>query len=258
MVSVVATGYLCQDLVETPIPHLPPALRSAVLCRPIQEVHQGRRISAATTPRRPACPRCTISSRSRLNMPMLVRYCIYYFVITPVIAAISLYIPFRYTDSGTAGDLTSILFPRHHGFGLHPQLVPPHPQKPCGRDCDGSHRHWIPAHGRFRRRRNCRHRHPHRLVFLRHCPATTTTASRWPLRVWLLPLTLAWFASMDSIGNVVAPFIIDGIAKVLGTSTSTIPSWRSKSACGFPSYRWQWLWCARSSSAHAAAATTTR
>ena len=41
---------------------------------------------------------------------MLVRYCIYYFVITLVIAAISLYIPFRYTNSGTAGDLTSILF----------------------------------------------------------------------------------------------------------------------------------------------------
>ena len=38
-----------------------------------------------------------------------------------------------------------------------------------------------------------------------------------------LTLTLAWFASMDSIGNVVAPFIIDGIAKVFHTSTQTHP-----------------------------------
>lgn len=38
-----------------------------------------------------------------------------------------------------------------------------------------------------------------------------------------LTLTLAWFASMDSIGNVVAPFIIDGIGKVMHVSTSTHP-----------------------------------
>lgn len=55
-------------------------------------------------------PKVHYKFSKEVNMGMLVRYCIYYFVITFVIAAISLYLPFRYTDSATAGDLTSILF----------------------------------------------------------------------------------------------------------------------------------------------------
>ena len=38
-----------------------------------------------------------------------------------------------------------------------------------------------------------------------------------------LTLTLAWFASMDSIGNVVAAPLIDLIAKIFHTSTSANP-----------------------------------
>lgn len=46
----------------------------------------------------------------QVNVWMLTRYCVYYLFITLVIASISMYIPFRFTNSSTAGDLTSVLF----------------------------------------------------------------------------------------------------------------------------------------------------
>lgn len=158
-----------------------------------------------------------------VNMGMLVRYCIYYFVITFVIAAISLYIPFRYTDSGTAGDLTSILF-----FGIM---------------ASGYTLNWC-------------------LKWMKNKVAIIVMAaiavgfllmsftsevvivglgiliatyfygvaqpyyydrlSQASSRI-ALTLTLAWFAVMDSVANVVAAPVIDFMAKLFHSSTSTHP-----------------------------------
>lgn len=159
----------------------------------------------------------------QVNIGMLVRYCIFYFVITLVIAAISLYLPFRYTNSSTAGDLTSILF-----FGIM---------------ISGYTLNWA-------------------LRFLKKGVAIfvliaitagfllmSVTSEVFLVGIGILiatyfygiaqpyyydrlsqassrialTLTLAWFASMDSIGNVVAAPLIDGIAKIFHSSTSTHP-----------------------------------
>lgn len=168
-------------------------------------------------------PKVHYKFSKEMNVPMLVRYCIYYFAITFVISAISLYIPFRYSDSGTAGDLTSILF-----FGIM---------------ASGFTLNWCVkilkkkvaiavlvaiaigflimsfTSNVF-------------LVGLGILIATYFYGIAQPYyydrlsaassRV-ALTLTLAWFAAMDSIGNVVAAPVIDGIAKVMHSSTSTHP-----------------------------------
>lgn len=159
----------------------------------------------------------------QVNVPMLVRYCAYYFFITLVIAAISLYIPFRYTDSSTAGNLTSVLF-----FGIM---------------ISGYTLNYF-----LRLVKN-----KVAVVVILFIAAGFALMTFWndvfvvglgilvatyfygiaqpyyynklsvaSTRI-ALTLTLAWFAAMDSIGNVVAPFIIDGIAKVFHTSTETHP-----------------------------------
>lgn len=159
----------------------------------------------------------------QVNIPMLVRYCAYYFFITLVIAAISLYIPFRYTDSSTAGDLTSVLF-----FGIM---------------ISGYTLNYF-----LRLVKN-----KVAVVVILFIAAGFALMTFWNnvfvvgLGILIatyfygiaqpyyynklsqassriaLTLTLAWFASMDSIGNVVAPFIIDGVAKVFHASTQTHP-----------------------------------
>ena len=160
----------------------------------------------------------------QVNMGMLVRYCIYYFFITFVIAAISLYLPFRYTDSATAGDLTSILF-----FGIM---------------ISGYTLNWFL-------------RHVKKNVAIVVMIATVVgfvmmsvtseviivgvgifiatyfygiaqpyyydRLSQASSRI-ALTLTLAWFAVMDSIGNVAAAPVIDVIAKVFHHPTSTDPN----------------------------------
>ncbi|MDE6670144.1 MAG: MFS transporter [Muribaculaceae bacterium] len=159
----------------------------------------------------------------QVNMGMLIRYCAYYFFITLVIAAISLYIPFRYTNSSTAGDLTSVLF-----FGI---MASGYTLNFCLRVL----------------------KNKVAIVVILCIAAGFVLMTLWNnvLIVGLgiliatyfygiaqpyyynrlsvassriaLTLTLAWFASMDSIGNVVAPFIIDGIAKIFHSSTQTHP-----------------------------------
>ena len=154
---------------------------------------------------------------------MLVRYCAFYFFITLVIAAISLYLPFRYSNSSTAGDLTSILF-----FGI---MASGYTLNWCLRFLKnkvaivaivciavgfGLMTFWSDVI----------------IVGLGILLATYFYGIAQPYyynklsvassRI-ALTLTLAWFASMDSIGNVVAPFIIDGIAKLFHTSTQTHP-----------------------------------
>ena len=165
----------------------------------------------------------------QVNMGMLVRYCVFYFVITFVIAAISLYLPFRYTNSAVAGDLTSILF-----FGIM---------------ISGYTLNWF--------LRWCK---KGIAIICMACIAggflmmsifTANTVGDMVLvgigiliatyfygiaqpyyyerlsvassRI-ALTLTLAWFASMDSIGNVLAAPCIDLFAKIFHRSTTTDPN----------------------------------
>lgn len=173
-------------------------------------------------------PKVKYKFSQNCNIPMLIRYCAYYFFITLVIAAISLYIPFRYTNSSTAGDLTSILFLgiMASGFTLNWAL----------KFLKKNVALWV-------------------MIFILvgfimmsfwsevvivgvgillsayfygvAQPYYYDRLSLVSTRV-ALTLTMAWFASMDSIGNVVAPFIIDGIAKVFHHSTSADPTYAFK------------------------------
>lgn len=160
----------------------------------------------------------------QVNIGMLVRYCAFYFFITLVIAAISLYIPFLFTDSSIAGDLTSVLF-----FGI---MASGYTLNWCLKVL----KNWVAVVVII-------------AVFLGFLLIVAAPKSIWLVGLGIListyfygiaqpayynklsqassrialTLTLAWFASMDSIGNVVAPFVIDGIAKVFHHSTQTHP-----------------------------------
>ena len=160
----------------------------------------------------------------QVNMGMLVRYCIYYFVITFVIAAISLYLPFRYTNSATAGDLTSILF-----FGI---MISGYLLNWCLRLMKKAvaiicmvfiaggfllmtvtNEVILVGIGIFISTFFYGIAQPY------YYEKLSTASSRIALT-----LTLAWFASMDSIGNVVAAPLIDLIVKIFHRSTTTDPN----------------------------------
>lgn len=168
-------------------------------------------------------PKVHYKFSKEVNIGMLVRYCIYYFVITFVIAAISLYIPFRYTDSSTAGNLTSILF-----FGI---MASGYTLNWCLKILKNTvaivvmlavgvgfllmsitNDVWIVGLGILLSTYFYGIAQPY--YYDRLSQASSRIA---------LTLTLAWFASMDSIGNVVAAPVIDLIAKVFHESTSTHP-----------------------------------
>lgn len=223
MISVVAAGYLVKIDWRLPfiIYLLPfvPLFFAGKFKKYIKEPVNIRKKDANAV----KAPSVHYKFSQQVNMPMLIRYCIYYFFITLVIAAISLYIPFRYTNSGTAGDLTSILFLgimasgftlnycirllRNHvavivmlfiaiGFVL---MVVSNAAVVVGIGILVASYFYGIAQPYY---------------YDRLSVASTRVA---------LTLTLAWFAVMDSVGNVVAPFIIDGIAKVFGESTSSDP-----------------------------------
>ena len=160
----------------------------------------------------------------QVNIGMLVRYCIFYFVITFVIAAISLYLPFRYTNSSTAGDLTSILFFGIMISGYTLNYVLRIMKKGVAIIC------MIAIAGGFLLMSVTSEVV---LVGLGILIATFFYGIAQPYyydRLSIassriaLTLTLAWFASMDSIGNVVAAPVIDLIAKIFHRSTTTDPN----------------------------------
>lgn len=160
----------------------------------------------------------------QVNIGMLVRYCIFYFVITFVIAAISLYLPFRYTDSATAGDLTSILFFGIMISGYLLNYVLKIMKKGVAIFC------MIAIAGGFLLMSVTSEVV---LVGIGIFIATFFYGIAQPYyydRLSMassriaLTLTLAWFASMDSIGNVVAAPVIDVIAKIFHRSTTTDPN----------------------------------
>lgn len=160
----------------------------------------------------------------QVNMGMLIRYCAYYFFITLVIASISMYIPFRFTDSSVAGDLTSILF-----FGI---MASGYTLNWCVRVLRGHvavivmlfvlvgfamialfSNAWLVGVGILIATYFYGIAQPY--YYARLSTASTRVA---------LTLTLAIFASMDSFGNVIAPFVIDGIGKIFGINTSADPN----------------------------------
>lgn len=223
MGCVIATGYLAKISWRLPffIYLLPivPLFFAKGFKKYITDPQQIRKSDAAAI----KAPKVRYKFSKEVDMGMLVRYCVYYFVITFVIAAISLYIPFRYTNSGTAGDLTSILF-----FGI---MASGYTLNWCLRILKKTVAIAVMAaiaigfvlmsisSNVF-------------IVGLGILIATYFYGIAQPYyydRLSLassrvaLTLTLAWFASMDSIGNVLAAPVIDGIAKIMHSSTSTHP-----------------------------------
>lgn len=160
----------------------------------------------------------------QVNVWMLTRYCVYYLFITLVIASISMYIPFRFTNSSTAGDLTSVLF-----FGI---MASGYTLNWCVRLLRGHVAVAVMLFTVIGFAVIALFDNPI-LVGLGILIATYFYGIAQPYyydrlsvastRI-ALTLTLAIFASMDSIGNVVAPFIIDGIAKLFHTSTNSDPN----------------------------------
>ncbi|MDE5795508.1 MAG: MFS transporter, partial [Muribaculaceae bacterium] len=223
MGCVIATGYLAKINWRLPflIYLLPfvPLIFAKGFGKYIKEPSQLRAADPATQ----KTAKVHYKFSEQVNMGMLIRYCAYYFFITLVIAAISLYIPFRYTNSSTAGDLTSVLF-----FGI---MASGYTLNFCLRVLKNKvaivvilciavgfllMTLWndviIVGLGILIATYFYGIAQPY--YYNRLSVASSRIA---------LTLTLAWFASMDSIGNVVAPFIIDGIAKIFHASTQTHP-----------------------------------
>ncbi len=224
MGCVIATGYLAKINWRLPflIYLLPfvPLFFSKGFGKYITDPSKLRNAEAA----KQNVPKVHYKFSKEVNIKMLVRYCAFYFFITLVIAAISLYIPFLFKDSSVAGDLTSVLF-----FGI---MASGYTLNWCLRIL----KNWVAV-----------------VVILAIAVGflliVVAPASIWLVGVGILiatyfygiaqpayynklskassrvalTLTLAWFASMDSIGNVVAPFIIDGVAKVFHESTQAHP-----------------------------------
>lgn len=224
MASTIATGYLAKVNWRLPfLIYLLPFVPLFFASKFKDYIKEPVKIRASDA-KKINVPKVHYKFSENVNMPMLIRYCAYYFFITLVIAAISLYVPFRFTNSAVAGDLTSILFLgiMASGFTLNYAL-------------------------RFMKN------HVAIAVILFILigfvlmvisdsaiivgigillasyfygvaqPYYYDRLSIVSTRV-ALTLTMAWFAVMDSIGNVVAPFIIDGIARLLGHPTSKDPS----------------------------------
>lgn len=160
----------------------------------------------------------------QVDVWMLTRYCVYYLFITLVIASISMYIPFRFTNSSTAGDLTSVLF-----FGI---MASGYTLNWCVKVLRGHVAVMVMLFTVIGFAIIALFDNPI-LVGLGILIATYFYGIAQPYyydrlsvastRI-ALTLTLAIFASMDSIGNVVAPFIIDAIAKLFHHSTSSDPN----------------------------------
>lgn len=224
MACTIATGYLAKVSWRLPfiIYLLPivPLFFAKGFKKYITDPSQLRKQKAAQA----NVPKVHYKFSKQVNVPMLVRYCIFYFVITFVVAAISLYLPFKYKNASTAGDLTSILF-----FGI---MASGYTLNWCLRILHKKVAIWSMV-----------------AITIGFILLTVTSEvilvgigiliatyfygiaqpyyydrlSQASSRV-ALTLTLAWFAVMDSVANVVAAPIIDGMAKLFHHSTTTDPN----------------------------------
>lgn len=223
MLSVIATGYLAKISWRLPfmiylLPFIPLFFAKG-FAKYITNPSDIRKNDAKAL----STPKVHYKFSHEVNIPMLVRYCIFYFTITFVIAGIGLYIPFRYTNSAVAGDLTSVMY-----FGI---AISGYTLNWCVRVLRKKVAIWS-------------------MIFIGiGFLIMTITSDMWLVGFGILlatyfygigqpyyydrlsiassrialTLTLAWFASMDSIANVVAAPITDVIAKIFHSSTSTHP-----------------------------------
>lgn len=222
MVSVIATGYLAEinwrlAFLIYLLPFVP-LFFAAKFKKYIKEPSDIRKASGTT-----ASPKVHYKFSEQVNVPALVRYCIYYFIITMVLAAISLYIPFLFKNSTTAGYLTSVIY-----FGIA---------------ASGFTLNW------------CLRWLKNNVAILVIFAILVGMALIWVSQVAVvvgigifitsyfygiaqpyyynklstmssrvaLTMTLAIFAVMNSLGAVLAPFVIDGLSELFRDSASTHP-----------------------------------
>lgn len=114
MIGVIATGYLAKIDWRLPfvIYLLPlfPLLFSGSIKKYIKEPKDRHDASAAIGMNQTPSPKKSVSYSQSVNIPALIKYCIYYFVITLVIGSISNYIPYLVGSSVTSGYLQAVLF----------------------------------------------------------------------------------------------------------------------------------------------------
>ncbi|MDE6330375.1 MAG: MFS transporter [Muribaculaceae bacterium] len=223
MASTIATGYLAKVNWRLPfLIYLLPFVPLFFAHKFKGYIKEPTAIRSADAQKKNA-PKVHYKFTQNVNMKMLIRYCAYYFFITLVIAAISLYVPFRFTNSSTAGDLTSILFLGIMASGFTLNFALKFIRKFVAIACmiaiavgfilmTFSAEAVVVGIGILLASYFYGIAQPY--YYDRLSNNTSRVA---------LTLTMAWFAVMDSIGNVVAPFIIDGIAKVFGSSASKDP-----------------------------------
>lgn len=104
MFAVIATGYLAQINWRFPfIMYLIPII--PVILTPFLKKY-------VNEPKDDPASRDKVKFKfsQQCDVKALIKYCLYYLFVTTALASISLYIPFLIKSSGTAGDLTSILF----------------------------------------------------------------------------------------------------------------------------------------------------
>lgn len=219
MLSVIATGYLAKINWRLPfIIYLLPFVPLIFSSKFKQFIKEPTDINKASN-----AHAVKYKFSQQVKVPALVRYCVFYFVITLIVASVSLYIPFLFKNSETAGNLTSIIY-----FGIA---------------ASGFTLNWAL---RFLKRSVAFYCIFAMLVGigLIWCsqevvvvglgifiatyfygiaqPYYYNRLSIMSTRV-ALTMTLAIFAIMNSLGAVLAPFIIDGFATLLGDPTSTHP-----------------------------------
>lgn len=232
MVSVIGTGYLAKIDWRLPfIIYLLPFIPLFFAKRFGQFIKEPTHASKVAGGQ----PKPKYKFSQNVDVKALVRYCIYYFIITLVIASISLYIPFIFSDASVAGDLTSILFLgiMASGFTLNwclkflkknvalivliiiligfVMMILP---------VTGIGRYVIVGLGIFLASYFYGIAQPY---YYNRLSTLSTRAA--------LTITLAIFAIMDSSGNVLAPFIIDGVADAFGTSANAHPLFAFKFCC---------------------------
>ena len=114
LIGVIATGYMAKIDWRLPfvIYLLPlfPLLFSGTIRKYIKEPKDRHNDSAAIGMNRTPKPGKSVSYLQSVNMPALIRYCLYYFMITLVIGAISNYIPYLVKGTVTTGYLQAVLF----------------------------------------------------------------------------------------------------------------------------------------------------
>ena len=222
MVSVIATGYLAKINWRLPfIIYLLPFVPLFFAKKFKQYIKEPAEIRNAKVQTADAPVKYKFSKQ--VNVPALTRYCIYYFVITLIVASISLYVPFLFKSSTTSGYLTSIIYLGIAASGFTLNWCLKFLKKNVALICIfailvGMSLIWITqtvvivGFGIFITSYFYGVAQPY--YYNRLANMSSRVA---------LTLTLAIFAIMNSVGAVLAPFIIDGLSQLFKDSASTHP-----------------------------------